>query len=95
MIGTKLTFKNCPREDGTFETFEVADCLVGQYGSPQSSRPQIQIHLPKTCDKIVDGSWVDWQGENWYVKATTIKQMESNTPTRWDRYAIAEAITTW
>lgn len=95
MIGVDLTFKNHPKPDGTFETFEVKDCLVGQYGSPQSSKAMIQIHLPKTFDKEVNHSWVEYQGTDWYVKGTTIRQIKENTPGRWDRYAIAEAVKTW
>lgn len=95
MIGIAVKFKNHQKPDGTFETFTVEDCLVGQYGSPQSSKQQIEIHLPKTCDKDVNYSWAEYRGEDWYVKGTTVKQIESNTPTRWDRYAIAERVETW
>ena len=91
MIGRTLTFKNRPTASG-LETFTIDDCLVANNGSPNTVRPQILIHLPKTDSHDVDGSFVFYEGYDWYVIGATVAQMDSNTPTRWDRYAIAERI---
>lgn len=91
MIGMDITFKNHPTVAG-FETFTVKDCLVANNGSPNAPRPQILIHLPKTDEHDVDNSFVDYEGYEWHVVGTTVQQMDGNTPTRWNRYAIAERI---
>jgi hypothetical protein len=91
MTGISVTFKNIPRETG-FETVTVADCLVANNGSPQASRPQILIHLPKADETDVVGGWVEYEGHDYYVAGVTVPQMDRNTPTRWNRYAIAERI---
>ena len=86
-----MTFKNHPTANG-FETFTIDDCLIANNGSPNASRPQILIHLPKTDEHVVDGSFVEYEGYQWFVVGTTVPQMDGNTPTRWNRYAIAERI---
>lgn len=91
MIGVTVTFKNRPTTTG-LETFAIDDCLIANNGSPNVSRPQILIHLPKTDQRAVDGAFVSYEGYDWFVVGTTVKQMDGNTPTRWDRYAIAERI---
>lgn len=91
MIGTTVTFKNRPTVDG-LETFSIDDCLIANNSTPNASRPQILIHLPKTDSHDVDGSFVDYEGYDWHVIGTTVAQMDGNTPTRWNRYAIAERI---
>lgn len=91
MIGTKVIFKNKPTATG-LETFTIDDCLIGNNGSPNTSRPQILIHLPKTDNHDVDGAFVTYEGYDWFVIGTTVQQMDGNTPTRWNRYAIAERI---
>lgn len=91
MIGIKVTFKNHPTISG-LETFTIDDCLVANNGSPNAPRPQILIHIPKTDEHDVDGSFVSYEGHEWHVIGTTVAQMDGNTPTRWNRYAIAERI---
>ena len=91
MRGTRVKFKNRPVPGG-FETFEIDDCLIANNGSPNQARPQIIIHLPRTDNHIVDGSFVEYDGEDYHVVGTTVPQMDENTPTRWNRYAIAERI---
>lgn len=91
MIGTSVTFKNHPTVNG-FETFTIENCLVANNGTPNAIRPQILIHLPKIDDHVVDGSFVSYAGYEWHVVGTTAPQMEGNTPTNWNRYAIAERI---
>lgn len=91
MIGMDVTFKNRPTNTG-FETFIIKDCLIANNGTPNASRPQILIHLPKTDEHAVDGAFVAYEGYDWHVIGTTVAQMDGNTPTRWNRYAIAERI---
>ncbi len=91
MIGVKVTFKNHPTTSG-FETFTVEDCLIANNGSPNAMRPQILIHIPKIDNHDVNNSFVDYEGYEWHVIGTTVPQMDGNTPTRWNRYAIAERI---
>lgn len=91
MIGAKITFKNHPTVNG-LETLTISDCLVANNGTPNAPRPQILIHLPKDDPRQVDGSFVDYGGFEWHVIGTTVAQMDGNTPTRWNRYAIAERI---
>ena len=91
MISIDVEFKNHPTAEG-LETFTISDCLIANNGSPNVSRPQILIHLPKTDDHDVNGSFVSYEGFDWHVVGTTVAQMDGNTPTRWNRYAIAERI---
>lgn len=91
MIGVEITFKNHPTADG-LETFTINDCLVANNGTPNMPRPQILIHLPKTDTHDVNGAFVSYGGYDWHVVGTTVAQMDGNTPTRWNRYAIAERI---
>lgn len=91
MIGTSITFKNRPTTDG-FETFTINDCLIANNGAPNMPRPQILIHLPNYDEHVVNGAFVDYNGYSWHVIGTTVAQMDGNTPTRWNRYAIAERI---
>lgn len=91
MIGLTITFKNHPTANG-FETFSVDDCLVANNGTPNLDRPQILIHLPKTDNHDVNNSFVNYEGYDWHIIGTTVQQMDGNTPTRWNRYAIAERI---
>lgn len=94
MIGISVTFKNHPTPSG-LETFTIEDCMVANNGSPNVSRPQILIHLPKIDDHDVEGSFVEYNGEDYHVVGVTVPQMDGNTPTRWNRYAIAERIRVW
>lgn len=91
MIGVSVTFKNHPTAEG-LETFTIDDCLIANNGSPNAPRPQILIHIPKTDDRDVNNSFVSYEGYDWHVIGTTVAQMDGNTPTRWNRYAIAERI---
>ena len=86
-----VTFKNRPTVYG-METFVIDDCMIANNGSPNTTRPQILIHLPKTDTREVDGAFVSYDGYDYHVIGTTAAQMDDNTPTRWNRYAIAERI---
>ncbi len=87
-----ITFKNRPNDDGTLTTLTVKGCLVAQSGSPSASRPEIIIHLPKTFTDTVKGAWVDWDGGHYHVTGLTVRGVEKDVPTAWNRYVIAERI---
>ena len=90
MKGINIDFKNRPNEDGTVSSFTVKDCLVAQSGSPTVNRPQLTVHLPKTDSTDVTDAWFDYDGGTYHVVGTAAKSIADNTPTRWDRYTIAE-----
>lgn len=92
MKSISVTFKNKPMPDGSVVTFTIDGCLVANCGSPTAQKPQIQIHLPKNDPRDVDGAFVEYAGHDYHVVDTTAAQMDSNTPTPWNRYAIAERI---
>ena len=86
-----VIFKNRPNADGTItSSISVDGCLIANNGSPTMERPQILIQLPKKFKDDVTGAWVDHEGHSYHVIGVSVSQMESNTPTPWDRYAIAE-----
>lgn len=87
-----VKFRNIPLESGGFLTATVEGCLVANNGSPTLRRPQIIIHLPKNNQTWVDGGFVDYDGRTYHVIGVTARQMDANTPSPWDRYAIAEEI---
>lgn len=91
MKSISVTFKNRPTSTG-LETFVINDCMIANNGTPNSTRPQILIHLPKADSHVVDGAFVEYDGHDYHVIGTTAVQMDDNTPTRWNRYAIAERI---
>lgn len=90
---TTVVFLNRPNADGTVtEEISVAGCAIAPHGSPTMRRKQVAIHLPRTFKEKVDGAWIKYDGNFWHVIGTEAPRMESNTPTPWDRYAIAEKI---
>ncbi len=92
MKSIPVTFKNKPMPDGTVVTFTMKGCLVANTGSPTAAKPTIQIHLPKTDNRDINGAFVEYAGHDYHVVDTTAAQMDPNTPTPWNRYAIAERI---
>lgn len=87
-----VIFKNKPLSDGTVQTFKVDGCLVAETGSPTAKRPQIQIHLPRTDSRDVDGAFIEYAGHDYHIVGVMAPRMNENTPTNWNRYAIAERI---
>lgn len=87
--GVEVEFRNIPRV-GSLETIKVADCLIANSGSPAGA-PEITVHLPKTFSGDVNGGWVNYEGNEYHVVGVTVKGIDANTPSRWNRYAIARA----
>ena len=92
MIGTTVKFKNRPNDDGTLSNITIEDCLIAPSGGPATPRPQVTVHLPKKNDDNVEGAWFEYDGSTYHVIGQTAKTMAENTPTRWNRYIIAEKI---
>lgn len=92
MIGIDINFKNRPNEDATWSNFTIKDCLIAQSGSPAVRRPQVIVHLPKTSDENIEGAWFDYEGSTYHVIGMTAPGIAENTPTRWNRYGLAEKI---
>lgn len=86
----------------TTEPVIVEDCLVAPISEPanareqqalEQSRDQVRIHLPKAFAGNVSGSDVEYGGKTFHLDSDSVTFMELNTPTRWNRYFRAEAIT--
>ena len=87
----------------TYETteIEVEDCLIAPITEPigvrenqavDQSRDQVRIHLPKTFTGDVSNSEVDYDGKTFRLDSDSVKFMDENTPTRWNRYFRAEVV---
>lgn len=83
------------------EDIEVEDCLVAPVTVPTNareeqaiaqSRDQIYIHFPKLCTEDLSASNVTYDGKTFKLDSDTVKFMDGNTPTRWNRYVRAERI---
>jgi hypothetical protein len=80
---------------------EVEDCLVAPVTVPTNareeqaiaqSRDQIYIHFPKAFTGDLSASNVTYDGKTFKLDSDTVKFMDGNTPTRWNRYVRAERI---
>lgn len=85
----------------TVSEIEVADCLIAPITEPanareeqamKQSRDQVRIHLPKAYTGDVSDSDVTWNGKVFHLDSDSVKFMDENTPTRWNRYIRAECI---
>ena len=91
--GTTIDFLNRVNPDGTTtEKISVPGCTIAPHGDPTTGRPRIAIHLPKSFTEDVNGSWVNYDDNYYHVIGTTAPNMAENTPTPWNRYAVAEKI---
>jgi len=90
MKGITVDFRNKPNQDGTTSNFVVKDCLIAQSGSPASRRPQVIVHLPKADPVDVTGAWFEYERITYHVIGVEAPSIQENTPTRWNRYIIAE-----
>lgn len=85
----------------TTANITVEDCLVAPISEPsnareaqalEQSRDQVRIHLPKAFTGDVSNSDVEYDGKTFHLDSDSVKFMDANTPTRWNRYFRAEAI---
>lgn len=89
--------------DPTYETeeVEVEGCLIAPIIEPapgreqqamEQSKDQVRIHLPKTFTGDVGGSTVEWDGKVFSLDSSSVKFMDGNTPTAWNRYFRGESL---
>lgn len=80
---------------------EVDDCLIAPITEPSSTREQqamsqskdqVRIHIPKTYTGDLSDSSVGWGGKTFRLDSDSVKFMDENTPTRWNRYFRAESV---
>lgn len=85
----------------TTQAITINDCLVAPITEPNSareqqamdqSRDQVRVHLPKSSSADIGGSTFVYDGKTFTADSDSVKFMDSNTPTRWNRYFRAESI---
>lgn len=85
----------------TTTEIEVDGCLIAPITEPSSqreqqameqSKDQVRIHLPKTYTGDVSKSSVEWDGKTFLLDSDSVKFMDGNTPTKWNRYFRAESV---
>ena len=79
----------------------VADVLLAPITEPstareqqamEQSKDQVRVHMPKASSADVGGSTFIYDGKTFSVDNSAVKFMDGNTPTRWNRYFRAEAV---
>lgn len=80
---------------------QVQNCLIAPITEPTSAREQqaldqmreqVRIHLPKTYADDIGGSYFAWDGKIFQVDSSSVKFMDENTPTEWNRYFRGESV---
>lgn len=97
MLGETVVFKNVIDGKGTPHNVTVDNCLVSPTGTVTAPRPQIMIHLPKEFTGSVAGGFVEYCSGTYHCinktsLGSTAPLMPKNTPTKWNRYVIAERL---
>lgn len=85
----------------TTQDITVSDCLVAPITEPttareqqamEQSKDQVRVHMPKTSTDDVGDSEFTYDGKVFRVDSSSVKFMDGNTPTRWNRYYRAESV---
>lgn len=85
----------------TTQTVTVADCLVAPITEPttareqqamEQSKDQVRVHMPKASTANVGDSSFVYNGKTFQLDSSSVKFMDDNTPTRWNRYFRAESV---
>lgn len=85
----------------TTTEIEVDDCLVAPITEPATAREQqaydqakdqVRVHMPKASTADVGSSTFEYDGKTFTVDSSSVKFMDGNTPTRWNRYYRAECL---
>ena len=97
MQGEKVVFKNAIDDKGTPHNVTVDNCLIGPTRTATAPRPQIMIHPPKEFTESVAGGFVEYCDDTYHCinktsLGSTAPLMPKNTPTKWNRYVIAERL---
>lgn len=86
---------------GEIVGISVDDCLIAPIVEPSTAREQqamnqardqVRIHLPKSFTGSISDSYVAWDGKIFQIDSDSVKFMDENTPTRWNRYFRAESV---
>ena len=79
----------------------IEDVLVAPITEPanareaqalEQSRDQVRVHLPKADATDISDSIFTYDGKVFTVDSASVKFMDGNTPTRWNRYFRAECL---
>lgn len=85
----------------TTQQVTVDDCLVAPITEPATAREQqaydqskdqVRVHMPKASTADVGGSTFEYDGKVFTLDSSSVKFMDGNTPTRWNRYFRAECL---
>lgn len=85
----------------TTQQVVVNDCLVAPITEPttareqqamEQSKDQVRVHMPKASTADVGNSTFTYDGKVFSVDSSSVKFMDGNTPTRWNRYYRAESV---
>ena len=85
----------------TTQQITVDDCLVAPITEPttareqqamEQSKDQVRVHMPKASTADVGNSSFVYNGKTFRLDSSSIKFMDDNTPTRWNRYFRAESV---
>lgn len=97
MTGIDILFRNAEQDNGTMDSYIIANCLIYDAGSAGAARPQVMIHLPKADRRSVKSAWFEYSGDTYHVisrskSGATAPLIDKKTPTAWDRHLLAERI---
>lgn len=85
----------------TTQQISVDDCLVAPITEPttareqqamEQSKDQVRVHMPKASTADVGNSSFVYNGKTFRLDSSSVKFMDGNTPTRWNRYFRAESV---
>lgn len=85
----------------TTQNVVVDDCLVAPITEPttareqqamEQSKDQVRVHMPKASTADVGNSTFVYNGKTFKLDSSSVKFMDDNTPTRWNRYFRAESV---
>jgi len=87
----------------TYETqlITIDDVLIAPITEPSNAREtqaieqqrdQVRVHLPKLNTQDISNSSFVYDGKLFTVDSDSVKFMDENTPTRWNKYFRAECV---
>jgi len=85
----------------TTQSISIDDVLIAPITEPtnaretqalEQQRDQVRVHLPKATNQDISDSSFVYDGKTFKVDSDSVKFMDENTPTRWNRYLRAECV---
>lgn len=85
----------------TTQNISIDDVLIAPITEPtnaretqalEQQRDQVRVHLPKATNQDISDSSFVYDGKTFKVDSDSVKFMDENTPTRWNRYLRAECV---